>query len=133
MEWKYVKPLSSPECVREFENLAGYTFPDDFRQCIFNNNGGRPARRMFDTDVQKERVLKSFLSFNKEDRETVWKIRDWNKAALPDRYAAFAIDPFGNLVCFDTSNGKVIFWNHENGHIEQIADSFMEFMECLYE
>ena len=133
MEWKYVKILSSVGCIDEFENLVEYSFPDEFKNCILSNNGGRPSKRKFDTDTQKERAIKSFLSFNREDRETVWKIQDWNKDVLSRKYAAFAIDNFGNLVCFDISNNKIVFYDHENGEIEQIADNFTEFMERLYE
>ena len=133
MEWKYVKTLLSAGCIDEFERLVRYTFPDEFKNCILCNNGGRPNKRVFDTNIQQERAIKSFLSFNKEDRETVWKIQDWNKEELSGKYVAFAIDNFGNLVCFDISNNKIIFYNHENGNIVQIADNFAEFMERLYE
>ena len=133
MEWKYVKTLSSVECIDEFENLVEYSFPDEFKNCILSSNGGRPSKRMFDTDIQKERAIKSFLSFNKDDKETVWKIQDWKKEELSSRYVAFPIDNFGNLVCFDIYSNKIVFFDHENGEIELIADNFTEFMECLYE
>lgn len=133
MEWKYVKTLSSVDNINEFECLVKYAFPDDFRNCVLNNNGGRPGKRSFDTDRNKERVLKSFLSFNKEDRETVWKIQDWNKEELSDRYIPFAIDNFGNLICFDAENDKVVFLELEHVAIEQVADNFTEFMSKLYE
>lgn len=133
MEWKYVKPLVSSEYINEFEGLVRYSFSDEFKNCILSNNGGRPSRKMFDTDFQKERALKSFLSFNKEDKETVWKIYDWNKKELSDKYVAFAIDNFGNLICFEIISEKVIFLNHENNNVEQIANNFVEFMAGLYE
>lgn len=133
MEWKYVKTLSSADNINEFECLVKYAFPDDFRNCILSNNGGRPGKRVFDTNRNKERVLKSFLSFNKEDRETVWKIQDWNKEELSDRYIPFAIDNFGNLICFDAENDKVVFLELEYVTVEQIADNFTEFMSKLYE
>lgn len=133
MEWKYVKPLSSTENINEFESLVKYSLPDEFKNCILCNNGGRPSKKVFDTDTQKERAIKSFLSFNKEDKETVWKIQDWNREDLSGKYVAFAIDNFGNLVCFEINSNKIVFFNHENGKIEQIADNFINFMECLYE
>lgn len=133
MEWKYIKPLVSSEYIKEFEDLVKYSFSEEFKNCILSNNGGRPSKKMFDTDFQKERTLKSFLSFNKEDKETVWKIYDWNKKELSDKYVAFAIDNFGNLICFDISSEKVIFLNHENNNVEQIANNFVEFMAGLYE
>ena len=133
MEWKYVKPLSSEDLIEEFERLAKYSFPDDFKKCVSSYNGGRPSLKTFDTDSAKERELKSFLSFNKDDRETVWKIYDWNKDDLSDRYIPFAIDNFGNLICFDSDNNGVVFLDHDNLNSEQIAKSFTEFMTVLYE
>ena len=79
------------------------------------------------------RELKSFLSFNTDDRETVWKIYEWNKDELSNKYVAFAIDNFGNLICFDADNDKVVFLNHEDLSVEHIANTFAEFLELLYE
>lgn len=133
MEWKYVKPLTSEELMNEFECMVKYSLPNDFRVCVMEHNGGRPDRRAFDTDVCKERELKSFLSFNKEDKETIWKIHDWNQEELGDRYIAFAIDNFGNLICFDTDNNKVVFINLEDKSVELIANDFGTFLKCLYD
>lgn len=133
MEWKYVKPLSSEDNINEFECLVKYAFPEDFRECIKKYNGGRPQKKIFDTDTTKERALKSFLSFNKNDRETVWRIYEWNKQELGDRYVAFAVDNFGNLICFDANNDHIVFLNHENLGVEKVADDFMEFINKLHE
>lgn len=132
MEWKYVKPLSSGDNINEFECLVKYAFPDDFRECIKKYNGGRPENKIFDTDASQERALKSFLSFNKNDRETVWKIYEWNKQELADRYVAFAVDNFGNLICFDADNDNIVFLNHEDLGVEKVADNFMDFMKKLH-
>lgn len=132
MEWKYVKSLKSEDLVNEFECLVKYSFPDSFRTCVIENNGGRPNKRTFDTNVRRERELKSFLSFNKEDKETVWKIQEWNTNELEDRYIAFGIDNFGNLICFDANNDHIIFINLEKGSIESIAHDFDSFLKGLY-
>ena len=132
MEWKYVKPIISEDIIKEFEGETGYCFPDDFLQCVLEHNGGRPNNRTFNTEKTKERELKSFLSFNKNDKETVWKIMEWNKEELSDRYVAFAIDNFGNLICFDTNNDCIVFVNLEIMSVEKIANSFHDFINCLY-
>ena len=133
MEWKYVKPLLSEDNINDFECLVKYCFPDEFRKCVILYNGGRPSCKAFNTDKTKERELKSFLSFNKEDKETVWKILEWNKEELTNRYVAFAIDNFGNLICFDANNDNIIFLNHENAETELIATNFSEFINALYD
>lgn len=133
MEWKYIKKLKSIDLIDDFECLVKYVFCDEFRKCVIANNGGRPSKRTFDTDKVKERELKSFLSFNKEDRETVWKIFDWNKEELANKYVPFGIDNFGNLICFDANNDKIVFVNHEDMSVEAIAENFDGFMSGLYE
>ncbi len=132
MQWKYVKPLLSAESISKFETLVKYKFPDAFKKCVLENNGGRPNSRTFDTDCTKERELKSFLSFNKDDIENVWKIAEWNKSELSDKYVAFAIDNFGNLICFDIKNNNIIFLDHETLNTEKITDDFISFMNGLY-
>ena len=132
MQWKYVKPLLSSESISDFETVVKYKFPDDFKKCVLENNGGRPDSRTFDTDRTKERELKSFLSFNKDDIESIWKISEWNKSELSDKYVAFAIDNFGNLICFDIKNNNIIFLDHETLNTEKISDDFTGFLNGLY-
>lgn len=110
MNWKYVKALKSANLIDEFETLVCYELPKEFKECVLQYNGGRPERKGFDTDANKGRELKSFLSFNKEDRETVWKIHEWNKGELANKYFAFAIDNFGNLICFDMCNILLFYY-----------------------
>lgn len=38
---------------------------------------------------------------NLTDYKTVWKIFDWNKDELTNKYVPFGIDNYGNLICFD--------------------------------
>lgn len=132
-KWKYIKPLQAKSYIKEFENLSGYTFPGSFVDCVKKCNGGRPECRCFDTEAKKERAIKSLLSFNKEDKETIWKIYHWCKAELAGKYVPFAVDNFGNLICFDVENDTIIFLNNENVMPEKIADSFPEFLGGLYE
>lgn len=133
MEWKYVKPLSSVENINEFECLVRYSFPKDFKIYVEEKNGGRPNKKAFDTNIHKGHELKSFLSFNKEDKETVWKIFNGNKEELSDRYIPFAIDNFGNLICFNVDNDNIVFINHEDKNVEIAAENFTEFINGLYE
>ena len=105
---------------------------EEFKELVRNCNGERPDKKGFDTDTEKKRCLKSFLFFNKEDRETVWKIADWNKDELQGLYAALGIDNFGNLICFKKSDLSVIFLDLESPGTEKIVDDFSSFIDKLY-
>ena len=52
-------------------------------------------------------------------------------AAYEGRYIPFAIDHFGNLICF-ARNRQIVFLDHETLNIEKIAPSFDEFVFSLY-
>ena len=128
---KFVKTLESVNLITEFEKTAKYTFCDSFKTYITKNNGGRPNKRIFDTNKAKEREVKTFLSFNKDDKETVWKSFEACKEKLNDIFIPFAIDNFGNLICFNISNDNIIFLNHENLTIEIVAENFDDFIKTL--
>ena len=133
MEWRFVKVIDDEKLIENFESKAIYTFSDSFKKCVKSNNGGRPSVSAFDTNKAKEREIKSLLSFNREDTDNIWKMNEWVKAELNDKYVAFAIDNFGNLICFDCGNDNVVFWNHESNGIEFIAKDFDAFLACLYD
>ena len=135
MEWKYVKPLVSMDSIEKFEELVSYHFPEEFKKCIIECNGGRPIERTFDTDKVSGRELKSFLSFNMEDKETVWKLYEWLDKKVSDKYVVFATDNFGNMICFSKIDNSINFINHEevDMDVEKIAKDFNEFMHILYD
>lgn len=132
MNWKYVKALKSENAIKEFESTFKFEFPDSFKEVVANYNGGRPEKDVYDTNKTKERTIKSLLSFNKDDKETIWKIAEWNKDELKSDFIAFAIDHFGNLVCFSVSDKSVIFMDMETLKTETIANDFSAFLDKLY-
>lgn len=133
MKWNYVKPLASQSSLKEFEQIVQYRFPEDFRKCVQQYNGGRPEQRVFDTDKGTDRMITSLLSFNQQDKENVWDLWEWGKEDLQDRYVPFGIDPFGNLLAFDVKTNDVMFLDHETGTVEKAASNFTEFLEKLHE
>ena len=127
--WKYVKPLSRSTAVDEFEGLHGVVFPDDLKKVLVANNGGRPSLRYYDLPYDKDREFKTLLSFNEEDKETIYKrypVDSEDKSLLP-----FASDSAGNL--FVIKDGGIWLWNHENDSTVFVASSFAAFMGLLHE
>ena len=118
--------------MKDFESTFKFEFPDSFKEIVSNYNGGRPERDVYDTDKTKERTIKSLLSFNKDDKETIWKIAEWNKDELKSDYVAFAIDHFGNLICFSVRDKSIIFMDMETLKTETIANDFSAFLDKLY-
>lgn len=46
-------------------------------------------------------------------------------------YIAFAKNQFGNLICFDKANDKIVFIDHETLNLENVSDGFTEFIDSL--
>ncbi len=129
MNWKYVKNLQEIDLINEFEKEFNCKLPDDFIKCVKNNNAGRPELNSFDTEVTSERTIKKLLSFNKNDSENIWNANKiLNK--IQANIIAFAMDSFGNYICFDTKN-TVVFFEHETETMEIISDNFNSFLSKL--
>ena len=110
---------------------------DDVTSPTFNiikeYNGARPSKKAFKTEKKVEHVIKGFLSFNKEDKENIFQVYEWNKNFIDEEeYFAIANDPFGNYIISD-KRGKIYYFEHEAGNIEFVADSFEKFIELLYD
>lgn len=137
MEWLCAKKIQDSEVFEKLFEIIGYQYPDEFRSFALQFNGATPAEDEFDTIQTEGRVLNRFLSFNKNDIETIWKFIDqncsWSIEDLDWRYIPFANDPFGNYICFDRTNDHIVFWDHETGEVEEVADTFTVFINSLYE
>ncbi len=151
MKWNQVETLESESLIDEFEQLCGYKFPTSFRECVIKNNGGTPEYNVFDTEIEVERMFNFLFSFNKKEKGlTIWDALEACEIHLADaimneddewiadcktileRYVLFADTPFGDDIAFDRTDGSVVYISHETSEIEKIADSFEEFLDCLY-
>ena len=141
MNWRWVKPLESEDLIKEYEENIGYTFPNEYKEVVKNYNGARPEFKEFKSKQgrrKKARVFEFLFSFNKYDKWSIWGLnnwkgdmRDWNIDSKIENMVGFAGDPFGNLICFDKTNGHIVFVDHETLNIEPVADSFTEFINSL--
>lgn len=141
MEWRFVHNLQSEDLITDYEKTVKYCFPDDFKNCIKIYNGAYPILKVFTSfkgKRKRKRVFNHLFSFNKEDVSKIWSyndwnggFHDWNEDGKMENYVAFAGDPFGNLICFDKTNDKIVFIDHETLDIESVADSFTELVNSL--
>ncbi|GHU46580.1 hypothetical protein FACS1894200_00420 [Spirochaetia bacterium] len=128
--WKYVKKLQNEASIEAFEEINKVRFPSDLKECIKQNNGGRPDKKVFNTDKEKERVFKALFSFNESDAENIYTFFPIIRKEAPD-LLPFASDPGGNFLCVKDS--KIVLFLHETGTIENAADSFSDFLSKLYD
>ena len=141
MKWDYVEELKSVQLISEYEEKVSYHFPGEFKEFIILYNAGYPEYTIFNSYRGKKKIKRVFnylYSFNKEDKDCIWEYNDWNgymsgwnTEGKMEKYVAFAGDPFGNLICFDKTDDKIVFIDHETHEIEEVADSFTEFINSL--
>ena len=85
-------------------------------------------KKCFDTQNYKEKVLKSILSYNKEDKENIYMFDDiFSKGYIP-----FAISEFGDLICIDNKSGNIKLYMHEQDVFEYVCEKIENFFEKLY-
>ena len=101
---------------------------DITKELITKYNGGRPEKRLFNTQNSKERVLQGLISFNKEDKSNIFIYEE----LLKKGYIPFAITEFGDLVFINNENKSVGLYLHENETIEKICDKVELFFETLF-
>ncbi|MCG3747683.1 SMI1/KNR4 family protein [Vibrio cincinnatiensis] len=126
-EWRYIKPLAADSLIPDAEEKLGYNFVDSYIDFVKKYNGSRPPVSIFSTSTSQERTIKSFLSFNPTDVENILKLNK-GVAEISAKLAAFAIDNFGNYICFDKQNDTVVFLDFETGETELIDNTFSDFL-----
>lgn len=137
MNWVLTKPLKNLELIHEFEQKHKIQFPASYVNLVKKHNLGRPRPNVFDTNLAKERVAKSLLSFDTAHSENIWEMYSALIKQLPADVIPFMVDQFGSFVCFYfdslSDEATIVFWNVETQQIENVADSFDEFIAQFYE
>lgn len=129
---KYIKHLRKKQYISDIQVKLGFFFPDIFKDFVMTNNGGRPLKSYIVSSEGKERHIMTFLSFNPDDRCSMWNLAFSKDNPISDNIP-FAIDDFGNSFCFNKLNNRICFVDHETLKEEFIAENFKEFINKLYD
>ena len=128
MKWKYVKSINDSKSIENIEQKFNVKIPVDLKYIIIKYNGARPLKNIFDTQNSKERVFKSLLSYNKEDKENIYIYDElFHRGYIP-----FAITPSGDLLCINKENQNVELYLHETDIFELICSDITKFIDTLY-
>lgn len=129
MEWKYVKSLKDKTTIECIENIHHIEITQNLKKTILEYNGGRPGKRCFDTKNSKEKVLKSLISYNKEDKGNIFIYDN----ILKKGYIPFAITEFGDIICIKIKSGIIELYMHEQDEFEYICETLEIFFDRLYD
>ena len=128
--WKYKIDV---DCICVFEKIEkehGVKFSDELKTFITEYNAATPEKHRFMVGTT-ERVFGAVLSVNKgeTDTDSIYTALDVisNKSIIP-----FAIDPFGNYICYSSDDGIVMYWDHESDITSSTELRLAEFVDSLY-
>jgi cell wall assembly regulator SMI1 len=130
------------QIIEKTEKKIGFRLPLDFLAIVKEHDGGRPVQMYFDYGRRKRAMFGELLSFNPEKRFNVIRAYeslhdDDEEIELPKEIVPFALDPAGNLLCFDyreKNRPSVVFVDHEEmDEIHFICHTFTDLLSKLYE
>lgn len=130
MNWKYKIDVANQNVFSDIEKKYGIVISEELRALILVANAATPSKYNFMLGTT-ERVLGAILSFNEgeTDTDTVYTALSTmeDKSLVP-----FAIDPFGNYICYSNKDNKVVFWDHETSGVSSTEKGLDEFLDSLY-
>lgn len=135
--------------INEIEQLVNLNFPTEYKLHLLKHNGGTCKPNVF-TFYEDGKIADSMVDwflaiYDGEYDNLKTYIIDYKleKKRMPNSVFPIAHDPGGNLICIDTLDGKVYFWNHEKevdysssidksyNNLFLIAESFSKFLDSL--
>lgn len=129
IKWKYKIDLVE-NALTEISDKYQVLIPDDLKNLLMIANAATPSKTRFMLKVD-ERILGAVLSFNPNEKEADSFESAMNIGFEKDMIP-FGIDPFGNYICYNTANNSIMFFDHEEDNLEEIASSLEEFLSKLY-
>ncbi|HAB60196.1 MAG TPA: SMI1/KNR4 family protein [Lachnospiraceae bacterium] len=127
--------------IKYVEDIFSIEFPEDYINCIKNNDGAYPVPDTFYIENNEE-TLNNLLSLHKDNESYLLRVYQNVIDRILEKIIPFARDPFGNLLCFDyRNNGQpiIVFWDHEKAFNDKekaitfICNTFAELLNMLHE
>lgn len=129
IEWKYKIDLAD-NALSKMSSKYQVIIPDDLKDLLKVANAATPSKTRFMLKVD-EKVLGAVLSFNPNEKEAD-SFESAMKIGFEKNIVPFGIDPFGNYICYNTDNGSIMFFDHEEDDLAEIAFTLEEFLNKLY-
>ncbi len=142
IKWKWTELPLSRDDILSVQDKLGLTFPENFVKLVLQNNAGYPNHRYFDIGNRKDLVFEHLLNLKHDgEAETLMQVYSDLRDRLPKNVIPFAMDSFGNFICFDFRNDQndpdIVFWDHELDNkgdpqtILKIDENLSDFLNTL--
>ncbi len=105
--------------ISNLESKLDISFPSDYISHLLKYNGERCEPNVFSFEENGNQTKSSidwFLALydgeydSLEDYCNTYKLEE---KRMPDAFFPIAHDPGGNLICMDSHDSKIYFWDHE--------------------
>lgn len=135
IEWREFDNDITDDDIHKIELYFNISLPKDYINCVKEYNAGKPIPCIFNIIDEDGYVFNNLINIKK----IIQYYQEYLGNLIP-----FAMDPAGNLICFDYSEGKtksskIIFWDHEEATDNQkaaskyICDTFSDFLNMLHD
>lgn len=129
IEWKYKIDLAD-NALSEMASKYQVVIPDDLKELLMVANAATPSKTRFMLRVD-EKILGAVLSFNPNEKEAD-SFESAMNIGFDKNIVPFGIDPFGNYICYNTDNGSIMFFDHEEDSLTEIDSALEDFLNKLY-
>lgn len=132
-EFKYVVKVNNTNSLNDFEKVIGVKLPKFLSELILKNNYGYPVKKTFECDGFSFSI-KCLLSLNKEDEENLfdfYRISREISEEIGIDFIPFAMDDYGNLVCFISDTNFVVYIDEETLDVFNTKLTIEEFFNKL--
>ena len=133
------------EDIRRVEGKLGFNIPEEYRDFLLRNNGGKPIPNAVKYEGEYFDYVACFYGarFNTYADDIFRNVEEYNEYILP-HYLPIADSPSGNVYCLSlksTDFGAVYCWDHETANyggepweenMIKLAGSLNEFFAGLY-
>lgn len=127
---KRVKSLFKFGTIEIYEYKVNHKLPSAYKNDIAYINGGKPINKTFiETDNDQNIAFKTFLSFNKEDKDSVWDYTEWDTEKKLSNYVPIALDYNNDLICISKRDGTIVLYKREDNTTLNLANSYAAFIE----
>lgn len=139
--WINIKSYIVEHDILKVEDFFNEHFPQDFKDFIISYNGAEPIRNKIRFGDCEEEVLKSLLSFSKNDESYIITIFKECAAFLENGLIPIAQTHYIDLICFDfrtdSKSPNIVYWNYELSAIGEddsiyfICSNFSQLLKSL--
>ena len=117
-------PIANIKAVEEIESIVNWKFPADYVKDLKKFGAAQFEEnkvKVGDSEV----MLKSYLSVEPAKAEMLIT----QLGRVGEMFVPFAFDTAGDLFCFDKNDGSVKLIIRTDGTVEDVADTYKDFVE----